>query len=189
MQSGHIWLILFEGSLQNERQPSTAAQELAPSENNNAVPLAPEETEPATIAVMNQDPEPVSPSTVPSNPPLMEPGPFSVRQKYAEPKYQNTIHYLSLAEQPFDPVQLAQKTPVEQEEAPRNSEPLLPPRALIQPVQLAPMDQQSTLPPYQPSYATKQQMLKFLNYGPPAPTSPAPQLAPAAAAKEAFPSH
>lgn len=178
LQSGRTELIIFKVSVQHERQPSPPAQKSAPSENNNVVPLGSQEIEPAIVAVTNQDPQPVSPSTVPSDPQLMEPGPSPVMHKHPEPMHQNTIRYLSLAEQPFGPVQPAQLAPVEQETNPRINKMLSSSQALIQPTQLAPMHQRSklspqqtaTLPPYQPSHATKQQMLKCLNYGPPAPT-------------------
>lgn len=116
----------------------------------------------------------------------MEPGPSSVMHKHSETMYQNTIRYISLAGQP------AQQAPVEQEKNSRTNK-LSASQALIQPSQLAPMHQQATLspqqtatlPPYQPSHATKQHILKFFNYGPPAPTPP--ELAPAAPVKEAPP--
>lgn len=179
-------LIIFKGSLQNERQPSPPAQKSAPCKNNNVVPLGSQEIEHANVAVINQHPQQVSPSTVPSDPQLMEPGPSSVMHKHPEPMYQNTIRYLSLAGQP------AQQALVEQEKNSRTNK-LSASQALIQPSQLAPMHQRSTLspqqtatlPPYQPSHATKQHILKFLNYGPPAPTPP--ELAPAAPVKEAPP--
>ena len=194
-QSGCTELILHKGSLQNERQPSAPAQESALSENNNVVPLVPQEIEPANIAGMNQIPERASPSTVPPDPQLMEPGLISMMRKYPEPMHQNTIRCLSLAEQPFDPVQSAQQAPVRQEAMPRINGPLSSPQAPIQPAQLASKHQQSTLSPhqtatlpsYQPSQATKEHMPRFLNYGPPAPMPAAPELATAAPVKEAPP--
>lgn len=187
LQSGRTELIIFKGSLQKERQSSPPAQKLGPSANSNVVPLGSQEIEYANVAVMNQHAQRVSPSTVPSDPQLMEPGPSPVMHKYPEPMHQNTIHYPSQAEQPFGPFLPAQQAPVEQETSPRANKLLSSSQAPIQPTQLAPMHQLSTispqqtatLPPYQPSHATKQQMLKFLNYGPPAPTPAAPELAPA----------
>lgn len=192
LQSGRIELIIFKGSLQNERQP---AQKAAPSENNNLVPLGSQEIEPADVAVMNQHPQRVSPSIVSSDLQLMEPGPSPVMHKHPAPMHQNTMRYLALAEQPFGPVQPMQRAPVEQETAPRTNKLLSSSQAPIQPTQHAAMHQRSalppqqtaTLPPSQPSHATKQQMLKFLNYGAPAPTPAAPELAPASPVKEAPP--
>lgn len=70
-QGGCTELILHKGSPRNERQPSAPAQESAPSESNKVAPLVPQEIEPANIAVMNQDPERVTSSTVPySYPPV-----------------------------------------------------------------------------------------------------------------------
>lgn len=194
-QSGLTELINFKGSLQKERQSSPPAQKSAPSENSNIVPLGSQETEYANVVVMNQHAQRVCPSTVPSDPQLMETGPSAVMHKHPEPMHQKTIHSLSLAEQPFGPFQPAQHAPVEQEINPRANKLLSSSQAPIQPTQLAPMHQRSTLspqqtatlPPYQPSQATKQQMLKVLNYGPPAPTPEAPELAPATPVNEASP--
>lgn len=188
-------LIIFKCSLQKERQSSPPAQKSAPSENSNAVPLGFKEIDYANVAVMNQRAQRVSPSTVPSDPRLMERGPSPVMHKHPEPMHQNTIQYPSLAEQPFGPFLPAQQAPVEQETKPRADKLLSSSQAPIQPTQLAPMHQRSTispqqtatLPPYQPSHATKQQMLKFLNYGPPAPTPAAPELVPAAPVNGARP--
>lgn len=195
LQSGRNELIVFKGSLQNERQSSPPAQKSAPSENSNVVPLGSLETEHANVAVMNQQAQRVSPSTVPSDPQLMEPGPSPVIHRHAEPMHQNTINYPSLAAQPVGPFQPAQQVPVEQETNSRANKLLSSSPAPIHPMQLAPMHQRSTLspqqtatlPPYQPSHATKQQMLKFPTYGPPAPTPAAPELAPAAPMNEAPP--
>lgn len=185
LQSGRNELIIFKGSLQNERQSSPPAQKSAPSENNNVVPLGSQETEYADVAVMNQYAQRVSPSTVPSDSQLMEPGPSRMMHRRPEPMHQNTIHYPSLAGQPFGPFQPVQQASVVQDTNSRANKLLSSPPAPIHPMQLAPMHQRSTLspqqaatlPPYQPSHATKQQMLKFLNYGPPAP-NPAAAIAP-----------
>ena len=194
-QRGRTELILHKGSLQNERQPSGPAQESAPSENDQVVPFVTQEIEPANTGAMNHDPERVSPSTVPSGPQLMESGPVSSTQSHPEPIHQNTARYVTIAEQPLDTVQSAQRAPVQQETRPRINEPISPSQAPIQPAQLAPMHRQYTLAPYQaatlssyqPSQATKQRVPKFLNHGPPAPLPTAPELTTATSVKEAPP--
>lgn len=114
-------------------------------------------------------------------------------QEYLEPVHQNAAHYPSLAGQPFGPFQPAQQAPLEQGQNSRANKLLSSSQAPILPTQLAPIHQRSTLSPLQtailpsdqPSHATKQQMLRFLNYGPPAPTPAAPDLAPTAPVNEA----
>lgn len=194
-ERGRTGLILHKGSLQNEGQPSAPAQESASSENDNVIPFMTQEIEPAITGMMNQDPERVSSSTMPLGPQLMESGPVSMMQNHPEPMHQNTTRYVTIAEQSLDTVQSAQQAPVQQEATPRINEPLSSSQAPIQPAQLAPMHQQSTLAPhqaatlpsYQPFQATKQQMPKFLNHGPPAPILAAPELAAATPVKGASP--
>lgn len=194
-QRGPTELILRKGSLQYERQPSGQAQESAPSENDHVVPFVTQEIEPANTGAMIHDPERVSPSTVPSDPQLMHSGPVSPTQSHPEPKHQNTTRYVTIAGQPLDMVQSTQQVPVQQETTPRISEPLSPSQAPIQPAQLAPIHQQYTLPPlqaatpssYEPPQPTKQQMPKFLNLGPLAPISAAPDLVNATRVREASP--
>lgn len=80
----------------------------------------------------------------------MEPGPVTMMQKYPEPMHQNTIRYLSLAEQPFDPVQPARQAPVPQEATLRINEPLSSSQAPIQPAQQAPFQQEAAPRIYEP---------------------------------------
>lgn len=192
-ERGRTELILHKGSLQNEGQPSAPAQESTSSENDNVIPFMTQEIEPANTGMMNQDSERVRSSTMPSDPQLMESGPVSMMQNHPEPIHQKTTRYVTIAEQSLDTVQSAQQAPVQQEATPRINEPLSSSQAPIQPAQLAPMHQQSTLAPhqaatlpsYQPSQATKQQMPKFLSHGPPAPIPAAPELAAATPVKGA----
>lgn len=134
---------------------------------------------------MNQHAQRVSPRTVPSGSHLMELGPSPVMHRHPEPMHENTIHYPSFAGQPFGTFQPVQQAPVEQETNSRANKLLSSSPVPTHPMQLAPMHRRSTLSPqqtatlqaYQPSRTTKQQMLKFLNYGTPAP-NPAATIAP-----------
>lgn len=144
---------------------------------------------------MNQDPERVSSSTMPSGTQLMEPRPVSMMQNCPGPMQQNTIRYSSLARLPCVPVQPARQSPIQLKATPPTNQPLSSLQTPIQPVKLATMHQQSTFSPhqtfkfpsYQPSQASKLRMPKFLNSGPPAPIAAAPNLANATPVKEAPP--